>query len=170
MLPHYQYSYNVPGSRSGIKICRVIFLLVIILTRRPCLRLTLRSTCTVFDLEMATYSVKSISLPCAAAAGAATGRSMLAGGCTTPAGGSSGGGSVNTGAGIVGGGAAGAGTARGLDERDRASSHFAALILSAKAWISWKFFLPLHHLKYAPDALCLQNVLSQVSHLSLIHI
>ena len=54
MLPHYQYSYNVPGSRSGIKICRVIFLLVIILTRRPCLRLTLRSTCTVFDLEMTT--------------------------------------------------------------------------------------------------------------------
>ena len=63
MLPHYQYSYNVPGSRSGIKICRVMFLLVIILTRRPCLRLTLRSTCTVFDLEMTTYSVTSISLP-----------------------------------------------------------------------------------------------------------
>ena len=74
MLPHYQYSYNVPGSRSGIKICRVIFLLVIILTRRPCLRLTLRSTCTVFDLEMTTYSVTSISFGAAAAgAGAATG-------------------------------------------------------------------------------------------------
>ena len=58
--------------------------------------------------------------------------------------------------------AAGAGTARGLDERDperdrlplaassRAASHFAAVSLFAKAWISWKFFLPLHHLKYAP--------------------
>ena len=91
---------------------------------------------------------------------------MLAGGCTTPAG-SSGGGSASTGAGIVGGGAAGAGTARGLDERDRSSSHFEALRLSAKAWISWKFFLPLHHLKYTPDLLCFQNVLSQVLHTSL---
>ena len=104
----------------------------------------------------------------AAGAGAATGCTALAGGCGTPAGGSSGGGSVNTGAGIVGGGAAGAGTARGLDQRDRASSHFEAVRLSAKAWISWKFFLPLHHLKYAPDALCFQNVLSQVLHTSLL--
>ena len=59
-------------------------------------------------------------------------------------------------------GAAGSGTARGLDERDperdrlplaassRAASHFAAVSLFAKAWISLKFFLPLHHLKYAP--------------------
>ena len=108
MLPHYQYSYNVPGSRSGIKICRVIFLLVIILTRRPCLRLTLRSTCTVFDLEMTTYSVTSISPGAAAAgAGAATGCIALAGGCGTPSG-SGGGGSASTGAGVVGGGAAGA--------------------------------------------------------------
>ena len=85
----------------------------------------------------------------AAGAGAATGCTALAGGGGTPAGGS-GGGSASTGAGIVGGGAAGAGTARGLDERDRASSHFADVRLFAKAWISWKFFLPLHHLKYAP--------------------
>ena len=64
----------------------MMFLLVIILTRRPCLRLTLRSTCTVFDLEMTTYSVTSISLPGAAAAGAgaATGCTALAGGCGTP--------------------------------------------------------------------------------------
>ena len=72
------------------------------------------------------------------------------------------------GAGAVPPGAAGAGTARGLDERDRSSSHFEALRLAAKAWISWKFFLPLHHLTYAPDALCFQNVLSQVLHTSLL--
>jgi len=55
-----------------------------------------------------------------------------------------------------------------LAASSRAASHFAAVSLFAKAWISWKFFLPLHHLKYTSDLLCFQNVLSQVLHTSLL--